>query len=398
MIDVQEATRIIQLSNINFGSIEVKLKDASGHVLMENLSADRDFPPFDRVTMDGIAILYASFANGQINFPIEGIAAAGGAQIALQDPSNCLEVMTGAIMPLQCDTVIRYEDLIIEDGIAKIGKVSIRNGQNVHGKGSDRKKGDLLLEKGCLIGATEVGLAATVGKARLLVNQIPKVMVISTGDELIPVDASPLPHQIRSSNAITIKTSLEKLPIKIDLAHLNDDFQVIKEKLAQYIQDYDVLILSGGVSMGKFDFIPKALEALKVEKLFHKIKQRPGKPFWFGRTESSTLVFALPGNPVSSFMCTQRYILPWFRSALNLKKQAGKKAVLSEDFTFKPNLTYFLQVRLEYSNKGAIMAVPVTGNGSGDLANLVKADAFLELPPGKECYEKGAVFNLWEYR
>jgi molybdopterin molybdotransferase len=182
------------------------------------------------------------------------------------------------------------------------------------------------------------------------------------------------------------------------MAHLQDDYDTIVDKLRALLNDYELIILSGGVSKGKFDFLPQALEELGVEKHFHRISQRPGKPFWFGSYEDKSTVFAFPGNPVSSFMCMQRYFKTWLNHSLQIEHLNTPYAVLGADVHFKPNLTYFLEVKLNFSPTGEIIALPVKGNGSGDLANLVDADAFIELPMGRDDFSKGEKYPILTYR
>ena len=157
-----------------------------------------------------------------------------------------------------------------------------------------------------------------------------------------------------------------------------------------------ILIFSGAVSKGKFDFIPEVLDELGVEKLFHKVKQRPGKPFWFGKKETKT-VFAFPGNPVSTYVSCLKYFTPWYHKSMELNFENNTTAVLTKNVNFKPEVTYFLQVKT-HQKEGVIYATPITGKGSGDLANLVDADAFLELPDTKTNFIKGEVFSLISYR
>ena len=397
MITVQEATQIILSNTMPLRVESIPLQDTTGRILQENLTTDRDLPPFDRVTMDGIAIDYATFQAGQRSFKIESIGAAGAQQATLNDPKNCIEIMTGAVCPQQTDTVIRYEDVEIENGIATIQIDTIRHRQNVHFQGIDRKKDTVVAIPGVRISPAEIGVAASVGKANLLVSALPKIQIISTGDELIEVSKTPLPHQIRTSNVYTIQAALRQQGIQADRLHLLDDKAEIRAQLTKSIRDYDVLILSGGVSKGKFDFIPEVLDELGVEKYFHRIKQRPGKPFWFGRT-AETLVFALPGNPVSSFMCFSRYFGIWLEASLEAVKMPKPRFALAAPVHFKPDLTYFVQVKLQYSPDGNITAMPIEGNGSGDFANLVNADGFLELERGKNVYEAGEVYNFWGWR
>lgn len=398
MITVEEAEKIILDHKLPAEEVSLPLDQCYGKTLREDLFADRDFPPYNRVTMDGIAINYTSFSNGRRSLEIEGVAAAGSPQLALTNPDACLEVMTGAILPAATDTVIRYEDLDIRDSSATITEARIVKGQNIHYQGEDRKQGDLIVRQSTVLSAAEIGICATIGKSVVKVNRLPKVMVISTGDELVDIEQTPAPHEIRRSNIYRLKSTLGHLGITTDTAHLRDDQQEIKAKLSLFLENYDAIILSGGVSKGKFDFMPGALEFLGVQKLFHKIKQRPGKPFWFGVHPQGCVVFALPGNPVSSFMCMQRYFIPWLQQSLGRKPGPIPHAILSQPVVFKPDLVYFAQVKISYDSAGKIMALPVEGHGSGDLANLVEADGFLELPRGKNDFKTGEAYPLIPFR
>ena len=398
MITIEEAQNIIAGTIYDFGIEEIPFAQAVGRVLREDLFADRDLPPYNRVTMDGIAIQYQSFEKGNRNFKIEGIAPAGAAQMILQNGDSCLEVMTGSILPNNTDTVIRYEDLEIKDGVVKVMLDNLKNKQNVHRKGEDRLQNSKIVSAGKTISPAEIGVAATVGKSMLKVTRLPKTIIISTGDELVEIDANPLAHQIRKSNVHRLKATLKLHGIAADTAHLDDNMEEILKELKVILEKYEVIIMSGGVSKGKFDFLPEALNTLGVEKLFHKVKQRPGKPFWFGKAPSGAIVFALPGNPVSSFMCTQIHFIPWLKRCLQLPKPVYPTAILQRDTTFKPDLVYYLQVKISYNEKGQFLAMPIDGNGSGDLANLVDADAFLRIPRGKDLFEKGKCFPIIFYR
>lgn len=398
MITVVEALDIINSNAKDFGTEEINLSDSIHRILKEDWYSDRDLPPYNRVTMDGIAIQYQAFEKGLRTFPIEGVAAAGALQMTLQNPLACLEVMTGSVLPHNLDTVIRYEDLHIENGEATIQVDQLTEAQNVHFKGEDRKSGDLVIPKNTRISPAEVGVGASIGKSKVKVGKLPRIMVISTGDELVNITEQPAAHQIRRSNVYRLITTLKAYNIDANSDHINDKPEEILKKLKEFLEDYDVIILSGGVSKGKFDYIPSILEELKVEKLFHKIKQRPGKPFWFGKYKDQCTIFALPGNPVSSFLCMQRYFLSWLEQSLVGARSARPHAILQADVLFKPDLTYFLEVKISYNNQGQILANPQKGNGSGDLANLVDADAFIELPRGRNEFKQGEIFPIFFYR
>lgn len=396
MISTEEALQSILSSTQDFGVEEIPFLQSVGRILKEEILADRDFPPFNRVSMDGIAIDYLSFKNGQRAFNIEGVQAAGSEQITLQNSENCIEVMTGAVLPTNTSAVIRYEDVTISKNIATINIEGINDAQNIHPKGKDGKTGDVLIHKNTKISAAEIGVLATVGKAIVKVAKQPKVMIVSTGDELVDVDQIPLAHQIRRSNVFTLVSLLEKLKISSETAHITDDKPVLKEKIKTYLREYDVLLFSGAVSKGKFDYLPEVFDELGVEKLFHKVAQRPGKPFFYGQTGNCN-VFGFPGNPISTFVNCLAYFYPWYYKSIGLKS-TEENAILAEDVIFKPNLTYFLQVKLSY-RYGHLIATPIKGNGSGDLASLVQTDAFIQLPKTEETtFTKGEVFPIIRYR
>jgi molybdopterin molybdotransferase len=410
MISVEQALQTILNHTQDFGVEEIPFITSVGRVLKEDIVADRDFPPFNRVAMDGIAINHCFFKEGQRDFSIEGVQAAGAVQQTMQTASNCIEVMTGAVLPENTDTVIRYEDVSINNGIATIRVDELQLGKNIHTKGKDRSQGDLLISKNNILSAAEIGVIVTVGKATVKVAKAPKVMIISTGDELVAVNEIPAAHQIRRSNVFTLVSLLERFHIKAETAHITDNKELLKNKIASYLQEYDALLFSGAVSKGKFDFLPEVLDELGVEKLFHRVAQRPGKPFWFGRTASldmsgrdreqdktnNTVVFAFPGNPISTYVNCLVYFYPWLAksSGFELTKET---VILGEEVSFKPNLTYFLQVRVEVKY-GHLVAFPIRGNGSGDLASLVQADGFIQLPSNTTTFKKGETFSFIRYR
>lgn len=395
LISVKKALEIVLERSENFGTKEISFINAVGSVLKEDIVADRDFPPFNRVSMDGIAISSEAFNKGQREFRIEGIQAAGSPQLTLQNRSNCIEAMTGAILPNNANVVIQYELLTIEKGIAKVNLEAVKEFQNIHKKGLDRRQGDILIKKDTVISPAEIGVLATVGKSTVMVASQPKVMIVSTGNELVEVSKTPAEHQIRRSNVYTLVSLLEKLGIKAETTHILDNKETLTGKIGSFLNDYDVLLFSGAVSKGKFDFIPEVLNSLGVKKLFHNVKQRPGKPFWFGKKDNKT-IFAFPGNPVSTFVNCLKYFYPWVQKSMHVA-ETKRQAILTEDFYFKPELSYFLQVKLEQV-EGELFATPIAGRGSGDLANLADTDAFLELPDDRSNFTKGEVFPIINYR
>lgn len=397
MITVQKAEQVILDQLKDYGTETVGFEDALGRVLAEDILADRDLPPFNRVTMDGIAVSYSAIAKNIASFKIKATQAAGDEPVNIDRFDECVEIMTGAALSPTLDTIVRYEDIEIYDDVATLVIKDIKQGQNIHFKGKDKLKGDLVATAGQKVSPAIISLAASVGAAELEVKKNPKVVIISSGDELVDVADNPNDYQIRRSNNYTVKAVLKTHGLDADILHIPDDPAVTKRQIQHCLAKYDVILLSGGISMGKFDYIPQALADLNVQKLFHKVLQRPGKPFWFGRSDQGILVFAFPGNPVATFMCLHRYFLLWLNSSLGLPKPASMYAVLGRDFTFAPALQYYLQVKLNFTKQGLLMATPVEGNGSGDFANLADTDAFLELPLERSEFLKGEVFNVWKF-
>jgi len=400
MIEVQEAVKIIEDSVLHLPSVKIPIEKALGRVLRQDVFADADFPPFNRVMMDGIALRFKDFEDGKRDFKIIGIQAAGSPQMKLNGSGNCLEVMTGAVAPASADVVVPYEDVEIdsENNMATVQLDQFQKWKNIHIKGSDKKKGELLIETGKLIDSPEIAVAASTGYTELAVTKNPSIAIISTGDELVEINQKPLPHQIRRSNVHAIATELKRFGIKSNLFHFNDEKVVLENELKKVIKSHEILIMSGGVSKGKFDFVPETLEKLGIRERFHRIKQKPGKPFWFGVGENRKVVFAFPGNPVSTFLCYHKYFVPWLKKSLGNYEVNIQKAILSENFNTATRLTYFLQVSTSINEKGQLMAIPKIGQGSGDHANLLISNAFLELPGDTFSFKKGEVFNLISFR
>jgi molybdopterin molybdotransferase len=392
----------------------VPLAHARGRVLHVPIWADRDFPPFDRVTMDGIALEHASWASDPGQWlRVAGTQLAGQPPLTLSGPHQCLEAMTGATLPSGADTVVRYEDLETEwRGTQKWVKikagVAVAQGQSLHLQARDRAKGDLLLAPGRRLGPAEVAVAATVGHTHLSVASMPRFAVVSTGDELVEIGAQPLPHQVRRSNAAMLQAALLDWQAEADLFHLADEPTALRAGLADLLAQYDVVLLSGGVSEGVADLVPGALADLGVEKVFHKVAQRPGKPFWFGARPASpvwprsTTVFALPGNPVSTFCCYYQYVAEWLGRSLGWQPGPPLVAQLTTDLAFAPELTYFVPVAVGQAENGTLLANPVATSGSGDLASLLAADGLLELAPalrdGTKTFRAGTLAKLKLFR
>jgi molybdopterin molybdotransferase len=388
LTDYPTARQLTLQQSFEWGEEMVSLAAAAGRILAEPLLADRPQPPFDRVTMDGIAIDYSEYTLGQRTFPIEGIVAAGAATTSLTDAANCLEVMTGAVLPPGTTTVIRYEDL------KRVGETfvlpdRVEDSKNIHREGSDAAAGTRLLLEGAKIGGAAINLLASCGYDQVLVKRLPSVAVIATGDELVAVDKKPLPHQIRMSNLFHLKDQLATAGIAATTHHILDDKVELGNSIAELMADNDLLIFSGGVSKGRYDFLPEVLADLGVERLFHRVAQRPGKPVWVGRTED-TMVFGLPGNPVSSLTGLLAYVGPFLRKNLGVAERQEHRA-LAEDFSFNKDLTLFQVSKIDPTTQ---RVRPVSNGGSGDASSMLRADGFLVLPRERSTFAAGESFHF----
>ncbi|MBS9463541.1 molybdopterin molybdotransferase MoeA [Flagellimonas sp. 389] len=392
MITFKAALQAVLENTEDYGTESVPLLQANNRILAESIVADRDFPPFNRVTKDGIAIQYKNLEPNKTVFKATMVAQAGSPQLILKDDATCIEVMTGAMVPKNADTVIMYEHTTEDNGIFTVENTVVK-GQNIHYRATDVASGEELLQPGLKITAAEIGVLATVGKSEVLVKKLPKIAVVATGNELVKVDETPLPHQIRKSNTHSLAALLADENITAETYHFNDDESILQRNLESLLTDYDVLLLSGGVSKGKFDFLPKTFEELSVKKIFHKVLQRPGKPFWFGKHETKkSIVFAFPGNPVSTFVNYHLYLKPWLNKSLDTESSQFT-VFLEEPFVNKTDLTMFVGVKTRIK-AGVLCANTLNTSGSGDLLNLSRASGFVQMEPNQSVGEDGAVLSF----
>jgi molybdopterin molybdotransferase len=400
MLAPAEAESAISENLTTFLREDCPIASAGGRVLRQDLLADRDLPPFDRVTMDGYALRASAFAAGTTRFRIEGTQAAGMRAFTLgADDDACIEIMTGAVLPEGADCVVPYEDTERKDGVMKvISNEKVVAGSSVHRRGSDHQAGDVMIRAGTKITGREIAVAAAIGASSLIVSAQPKIAVVATGDELVEVDAAVAPHQIRRSNDHAIRAALISAGYsRVERFHLRDVPQEIEHRLWHIIAEYDVVLITGGVSKGKYDFLPAVLGAQGVKKIFHGVAQRPGKPFWFGVAPRRTPVFALPGNPVSAYTCLHRYVLPALAQASGARTVPPRLVALTEPVRFKPSLAYLLPVRLASSDRAELLAKPAATNTSGDFAGLLDSDGFIELPADQTDFPQGFVARFWSW-
>ena len=384
MLTPAEAAAAIAAELVPLPSEPCALAAAAGRVLREDLAAERDQPPFDRVAMDGIAIALDAFTAGRRSFRIAGTVAAGRAPASLPGGDACLEVMTGAMLPPGTDTVIPVEALELGDGRALVRDAAAPlRFANVHRRASDARAGSRVLAAGTRLRGPELAIAASVGRGTVAVSRLPRLAVISTGDELVAPGLPLEPWQIRRSNAygVAATLALHGYPARTD-DHVVDDLPTLSARLAAHLAHHDALVLSGGVSAGRFDHVPAALEAAGVRRVFHKVAQRPGKPFWFGMGPAGQPVFALPGNPVSTLVCLIRYVLPALDRLTGWTAPPVPLALLDAGYESRHPLTVFVPVDRAAAGRPAAVTLHPT-HGSGDFTALAGTAGFVELAPGR---------------
>jgi molybdopterin molybdotransferase len=352
--------------------------DALGHILAQEIRTDREYPPFNRSTRDGYAVR-AGEATKDSTLRCVGEIKAGDTVCAPLEPGTCIQIMTGAAVPPGADAVVMIE-FTRRAGDSVTFDRETQPGQNFVPQGSEARANDLILQPGLRLGFAELAIAAQVGAANLLCNQKPRVAILSTGDEVVPITEMPGPFHIRNSNSVSLAAQVrlaggQPVPLGNALDRVDD----LSAKIELGLQHH-ILVLSGGVSMGKYDLVETVLKSFGAEFLFDAVAIRPGKPAVFGRCRSK-LVFGLPGNPVSTMVTFQLFVTP----AIDLLSGAAARplpllnATLSQPLHEKPGLTHFLPARLEWAAaEPQVHALP--WQGSGDIATLSRANCFLVVP------------------
>jgi molybdopterin molybdotransferase len=294
---------------------------------------------------------------------------------------------------------VPVEEIEQRNGWAWICSSDLARGDSVHPTGSDCLRGTTLLKPGQVLNGPAIAVAASVGKSRIKVAGTPRIAIVSTGDELVEVDQRPLAHQIRRSNPHALAASLRLHGCHdLQLDHVPDDRRRQETALKNLLHTSDVLLITGGVSKGRYDFIPDTLRSLGVKAVFHRVRQRPGRPMWFGVAPGGKLVFGLPGNPASCLVCLHRHVLPTIALLAGCapshpgsrgRDDRSRRSVALQRTTPKKTLTIFQPVR---------DGKPVTLNTSGDFLDLARSDGFIEIPEGTGSLRKGAPVRFWAWQ
>jgi molybdopterin molybdotransferase len=391
MLTTAEALEAVMAATPALSTETIEAANATGRVLRQIVRAERNQPPFDRVMMDGIALAWSDYDNGLRRFPIQAMQAAGDEALTLED-GKCIEIMTGASLPGNADCIVPVERISVSGGTAEIeADYEVEKDRFIHPHGSDFAKGAYLLNPGKRISPLDIAIVASCGETKLEVAADPNIRVVSTGNELVAAGEPIEPHQIRMSNGPAVISLLGAHGYKRAVHdHIVDDVDALRERLTTHLDAAEVLILSGGVSMGKADYVPQVLADLGVEVIFHKISQRPGKPMWFGKGPNEQLVFALPGNPVSALVCCRQYVIPALAKACGENDGPPEFAALASNISFTPALTCFQPVKLMSNAAGQTLAMPVKTNTSGDFASLSATDGYVELAKDQSEFSAGS--------
>ena len=398
VLTTAEALEAVLAATPAFSTASVDAAEATGRILRQTVRAERSQPPFDRVMMDGIAIAWSDYDSGQRSFPIQAMQAAGDEVLSLEN-GQCIEIMTGASLPLNANCIVPVEQIKASDKVAEIEtSYEVKKDRFVHPEGSDFAKGAHLLTPGKRISPLDIAIIASCGETEVDVALDPVIRVISTGNELVAAGHTIEAHQIRMSNGPAVLSLLENHGYKrTEHDHIVDDIDALRERLSSHLAEADVVVLNGGVSMGKADYVPQVLADLGVQVVFHKVSQRPGKPLWFGKGPGDQLVFALPGNPVSALVCCRQYVIPALDKASGATEKPPEFAAIASKISFKPALTCFQPVKLMSSAAGQTLALPVRTNTSGDFASLSATDGYVELAKDQSEFSAGSavVLHRW---
>jgi len=378
----------------------VQLLLAAGRVLAEPVLADRDFPPFARATRDGYAVRAADVAHPPARLKLVGEIRAGGKPQELQiQAGECVEIMTGAPVPASADAVVMVEYTAGSGNTVEVQR-SIAAGENIVPAGAEARRGEVLLCPGTRLTPAAIAVAGSCGRHELSVYKRPNIAILSTGDELVDIAAQPAPNQIRNSNSYSLAAQVERaggVPVILPIAP--DELQPLRHRVQQGLAS-DLLLLSGGVSMGKYDLVEQVLADLGAEFFFTGAQIQPGRPVVFGQAPARegaqpTYFFGLPGNPVSTMVCFELFARAMLEalSGTVVTQMVFPQARLRSDVNVKTGLTRFLPALLGGAYQQAEVEL-LKWQGSGDMAATARANCYLVVPPDRETLPAGDMVSV----
>jgi len=383
-IQVSDARKLIRDSIKTPDPVKVSINAAAGLILAEDIFSLTDVPPFNQSSMDGYAINYQGWKKKE-TLKIAGMAQAGLAGLDPIQSDEARRIFTGAVVPHGSDTVVMQEKVDVLDGKLLIKDNNLAIGQNVRIQGSEAKKGEIALEKGHLLNPTAIGFLAGLGIHELMVYPAPTISIILTGNELQQPGLALNYGQVYESNSYALNAAIREAGIlNVDVFSAEDDLKILIEVLAIALQNSNLVLLTGGVSVGDYDFVIRAAEANGVEQVFHKIKQKPGKPIYFGK-KGEKYVFGLPGNPASVLTCFYEYVYPAMGFLGNKQKEMIKiNAVLESDIKKPAGMTHFLKA---YYNGKTVKELKA--QESFRLSSFAKSNCLIELEAEQSEFKAG---------
>lgn len=393
LLSVKEARELVLAEARGFGMEDTDLSDISGRVLATAISADRNYPPFNRSAVDGFAISAADLETHASFRIIEEVHAGAVAEKVLT-PGTAIRIMTGAPVPESADAVVKVEDTIISNGFVQFTVRDVKRWANIAREGEDVKRGMVVLPENTLCTPPVLAILASLGTNRTSVHRLPVVSIISTGNELKDPGAEVLPYQIRDCNFFSLQGFFKSYGINPLRTGIVPDTKALLKEAVTGALSSDILIISGGVSMGEADFVPGVLEECGVRKVFHKTAIRPGKPVWFGRV-GNTAVFALPGNPFSCQVAFKVFIESYIRKCWGMPEVPVPELPLGILKKKKTSFDEYFPCRIEGSS-----LMPVSFNGSGDLFSIRHAQGIALHAADKEALKEGDTvpFYFWDNR
>jgi molybdenum cofactor synthesis domain-containing protein len=394
MISVAEAISIVKQETPRLPVEHVLLADGLGRVLAEAVIADSDLPPFDRSQMDGYAMLASDVQKTPARLRVVGESAAGRGWRQELHHGEAVRIMTGAPVPAGADSVQQIELTRELNGGSEVEVLEpVAVGRSIVRRGSEIKADEIVMRAGEQITAATMAVLASFGYARVSVGRCPRVAVIATGSELVAIDKKPALDQIRDSNNYSISAYAEIAGAFVErLPLVGDDTSLLKPQIAEAAERSDILITSGGVSVGVYDFTKPALKDLGAEIFFERVALRPGKPIVFARLPNGCLVFGLPGNPVSvsvTFNLFARLAILAMQGAQQMELQK-ETAVLQADLKGTSERESYLPARLSTNNEGQLMAMPLKWGGSSDFVAFANATALIIVPQDTRVVSAGA--------
>jgi molybdopterin molybdotransferase len=395
MISVEEALGIV-LSNLPEGKVEqVSFQSSLRRVLAENLSATCNIPPFNRSAMDGYAVAAADVANAPVELEVAGEIRAGGGMPGVLPPGRAMSIMTGAPVPSGADGVQIVEECRLSDDGRKVAILKpVKAGENIALLGSEAAEGEVVLKTGHRVGPAEIAVMATFGYSRVKVWKNPSIAVFATGDELVEIDQVPRPDQIRNSNAYCLQGQLTYMGLESEyLGIVRDNRADLREKMILGLQR-DVLIITGGVSMGEYDFVQEVFEELGLKILFSKVAIKPGKPTVFAR-KGDTLIFGLPGNPISALVTFECFVRPALGSLCGMAQPElhRMKGELLADMKQSSGRMAFFPAWV-FWNEGGLKVEPLPWKSSADIIGFTGANATYIFPRNRDRLKKGEVVDV----